>query len=128
MSKRFIATPKRTQEILQTYEFTFKKSLGQNFLIDINILQKIIDFAGVDENTGVIEVGPGIGSLTEQLALRAKKVVAFEIDDRLLPILSHTLAPYENIDVIHADFLKVDIDKKIRENFSECDRVHLVAN
>ena len=103
MSKRFIATPKRTQEILQTYEFTFKKSLGQNFLIDINILQKIIDFAGVNENIGVIEVGPGIGSLTEQLALRAKKVVAFEIDDRLLPILDRILAPYENIDVVHAD-------------------------
>lgn len=128
MSKRFIATPKRTQEILQTYEFTFKKSLGQNFLIDINILQKIIDFAEVDKYTGVIEVGPGIGSLTEQLALRAKKVVAFEIDDRLLPILDETLTRYENIDVVHADFLKINIDEAIRERFAECERVHLVAN
>lgn len=128
MNKRFIATPKRTQEILQTYEFSFKKSLGQNFLIDINVLQKIIDFARINEDIGVIEVGPGIGSLTEQLALRAKKVVAFEIDDRLLPILDKTLAPYENIDVVHADFLKINIDETIRDCFSECEQVHLVAN
>lgn len=128
MNKRFIATPRRTQEILQTYAFSFKKSLGQNFLIDSNVLQKIIDFSEVDEKVGVIEVGPGIGSLTEQLALRAKKVVAFEIDDRLLPILAETLAPYENITVVHADFLKVNIDETLEKYFSECDRVHLVAN
>lgn len=128
MSKRYIATPRRTQEILQSYEFAFKKSLGQNFLIDINILQNIIDYAEVNGNTGVIEVGPGIGSLTEQLALKAKKVVAFEIDDRLIPILEETLAAYESIDIIHADFLKVDIDEVIREYFSECEQVHLVAN
>lgn len=128
MTERYIATPKRTQEILQANNFSFKKSLGQNFLIDVNILNRIIDCAAINDEVGVIEVGPGIGSLTEQLALSAKKVVAFEIDDRLLPILAETLAAYDNIDVVHADILEVDLTKTIDQYFAHCGRIHLVAN
>jgi 16S rRNA (adenine1518-N6/adenine1519-N6)-dimethyltransferase len=88
-----IATPIRTRGILERYGFSFKKSLGQNFLIDTNILKRIVDFAELkEEDTGTIEIGPGIGALTEQLARSSKKVVAFEIDQRLLPILAETFA------------------------------------
>src|SRR5690625_677512 len=96
MNKRYIATLKRTKEILNNYQFTFKKSLGQNFIIDANILTKIIEKANINKNVGVIEIGPGIGSLTEQLAIHSKKVVAIEIDERLLPILEETLKDYNN--------------------------------
>ncbi|MFL6559749.1 MAG: rRNA adenine N-6-methyltransferase family protein, partial [Bacillus sp. (in: firmicutes)] len=89
-----IATPVRTKDILKKYGFSFKKSLGQNFLIDTNILKKIVSFANLTEDSGAIEIGPGIGALTEQLARTSKKVVAFEIDQRLLPILKDTLSPY----------------------------------
>jgi len=95
-----IGTPKKTFEILKKHGFTFKKSLGQNFLIDANILNRIVDGAGVNGNVGVIEIGPGIGSLTEALAKKAKKVISFEIDGRLLPILSdtHLIENTEKID------------------------------
>src|SRR5690625_2652178 len=104
----FIATPNRTKQILHKYGFSFKKSLGQNFIIDTNILKKIISSAGINETSGVIEIGPGIGSLTEQLAIQAKKVVAFEIDQRLIPILSDTLSPYQNVTIVNEDILKVN--------------------
>ena len=117
-----IGTPKKTFEILKKYGFTFKKSLGQNFLIDSNILNRIVDGAGVDKTVGVIEIGPGIGSLTEALAKKAKKVISFEIDGRLLPILAETLADYNN------DILKVDVDNIIAEKMSDCDKIMVVAN
>ncbi|NPC94937.1 16S rRNA (adenine(1518)-N(6)/adenine(1519)-N(6))-dimethyltransferase RsmA [Bacillus sp. WMMC1349] len=123
-----IATPIRTREILEKYGFSFKKSLGQNFLIDTNILDRIVDHAEVTKKTGVIEVGPGIGALTEQLAKRAKKVVAFEIDQRLLPILKDTLSPYDNVTVLHQDILKADIQTVMTEQFQDCDEVMVVAN
>ncbi|AZB41179.1 16S rRNA (adenine(1518)-N(6)/adenine(1519)-N(6))-dimethyltransferase RsmA [Bacillus sp. FJAT-42376] len=123
-----IATPARTKEILQKYGFSFKKSLGQNFLIDTNVLHRIVDHAEVGEETGVIEIGPGIGALTEQLAKRAKKVVAFEIDQRLLPILSDTLSPYPNVKVIHEDVLKADVKQVMEEEFGDCKEVMVVAN
>ncbi|GGA70841.1 16S rRNA (adenine(1518)-N(6)/adenine(1519)-N(6))-dimethyltransferase RsmA [Ornithinibacillus halotolerans] len=128
MNKRYIATPSRTKEILQKYRFTFKKSLGQNFLIDVNILKNIINHAGIDESSGTIEIGPGIGALTEQLAIHSEKVVAFEIDGRLLPILQDTLSDYENIRIIHEDILKADVHSVIDENFKERQSVHIVAN
>ncbi|WP_409272951.1 16S rRNA (adenine(1518)-N(6)/adenine(1519)-N(6))-dimethyltransferase RsmA [Neobacillus sp. SCS-31] len=112
-----IATPLRTRAILEKYGFSFKKSLGQNFLIDTNILRKIVDAAGINGETGAIEIGPGIGALTEQLAKTSKKTVAFEIDQRLLPILEDTLSPYSNVKVIHSDFLKADAAAVIREEF-----------
>lgn len=123
-----IATPIRTKAILEKYGFSFKKSLGQNFLIDTNILNRIVDHANLTENSGAIEIGPGIGALTEQLARRSKKVVAFEIDQRLLPILEETLSPYSNKKVIHQDVLKADVAAMIKEEFSGFDDIMVVAN
>jgi 16S rRNA (adenine1518-N6/adenine1519-N6)-dimethyltransferase len=123
-----IATPNRTKSIVEKYGFSFKKSLGQNFLIDTNILNRIVDFADVEEGTGAIEIGPGIGALTEQLAKRAQKVVAFEIDQRLLPILNETLAPYNNVKVLHQDVLKADVKGVIKEEFQEGQDLMVVAN
>ena len=128
MTKSYIATPRRTTEILKAYNFSFKKSLGQNFIIDVNILKKIIEHAEINKEVGVIEVGPGIGSLTEQLALHANKVVAFEIDERLLPILKDTLSAYDNITIVHADILKVNMKEVFAEHFADTERIHLVAN
>lgn len=124
-----IATPIRTRGILERYGFSFKKSLGQNFLIDTNILKRIVDFSELkEEETGTIEIGPGIGALTEQLARASKKVVAFEIDTRLLPILAETLSPYTNVKVIHQDVLKADVAKAIAEEFADMKDIMVVAN
>lgn len=123
-----IATVGRTKQILETHGFSFKKSLGQNFLVDLNVIREVLDKADIDEKTGVIEVGPGIGSLTEQLAKRAGKVVAFEIDQRLVPVLADTLSPYENVAVVNEDILKADIRAAIENHFSEYDEVVVVAN
>ncbi|WP_039043150.1 16S rRNA (adenine(1518)-N(6)/adenine(1519)-N(6))-dimethyltransferase RsmA [Sporosarcina sp. ZBG7A] len=123
-----IATPARTKEILEKHGFSFKKSLGQNFLIDPNILKNIIYHAGIDKRSGVIEIGPGIGALTEHIARAAGKVVAYEIDDRLLPVLEDTLSPYSNVTVIHQDILDVDLNAAIDEQFSDVDEVTVVAN
>lgn len=128
MPNDFIASPRQTKEILNKYHFSFKKSLGQNFIIDSNILRRIIDHANIDEHSGVIEIGPGIGSLTEQLALVANKVVAFEIDQRLLPILDDTLAKYDNIEIVHQDILKVDLNDAIKKYFDDNLDIHVVAN
>lgn len=128
MSKKYIATPTRTKEILAKYRFSFKKSLGQNFLIDVNILENIIKHAGIDKQAGVIEIGPGIGALTEQLAIHSEKVIAYEIDQRLLPILTDTLGDYENIEIIHQDILKADVVETIQKHFSPNQPIHVVAN
>ncbi|MCG1023961.1 16S rRNA (adenine(1518)-N(6)/adenine(1519)-N(6))-dimethyltransferase RsmA [Sutcliffiella horikoshii] len=123
-----IATPKRTKEILDKYGFSFKKSLGQNFLIDTNILRNIVEYGEVSEKTAAIEIGPGIGALTEQIAKRAGKVFAFEIDQRLLPILEDTLSPYDNVTVIHKDILKADVTALIGEELKAYEDVRVVAN
>ena len=123
-----IATPVRTKEILKKHGFSFKKSLGQNFLIDTNILKRIVDHAELTEESGAIEIGPGIGALTEQLAKSSKKVTAFEIDQRLLPILSDTLSPYNNVNIIHEDILKADVKKVIEEEFADISDLMVVAN
>ncbi|MDN3019998.1 16S rRNA (adenine(1518)-N(6)/adenine(1519)-N(6))-dimethyltransferase RsmA [Paenibacillus sp. BSR1-1] len=123
-----IATPVRTKAILEKYGFSFKKSLGQNFLIDTNILKKIVSFADLTEDSGAIEIGPGIGALTEQLARTSKKVVAFEIDQRLLPILADTLSPYPNVSIIHKDVLAADVRAVMTEHFAGLDDVMVVAN
>ncbi|QUH25095.1 16S rRNA (adenine(1518)-N(6)/adenine(1519)-N(6))-dimethyltransferase RsmA [Serpentinicella alkaliphila] len=107
----------RTKEIVKEHGFKFSKSLGQNFLIDGNILNKIVDGAGITENDNVLEVGPGIGSLTQFLAERAKKVLAVEIDKSLLPILEKTLGSYDNVQVINKDILEVDLNSLIEEHF-----------
>ncbi|KKK34795.1 16S rRNA methyltransferase [Salinicoccus sediminis] len=123
-----IATAGRTKQILDDHGFSFKKSLGQNFLIDLNVIREVLDKSEIHEKTGVIEVGPGIGSLTEQLARRAGKVAAFEIDQRLVPVLADTLSPYSNVTVINQDILKADIRDAIDTHFSECNEVVVVAN
>lgn len=123
-----IATPVRTKAILEKHGFSFKKSLGQNFLIDPNVLRNIVAHGELSEKTGVIEIGPGIGALTEHLARNAGKVVAFEIDGRLLPVLEDTLAPYQNVTVIHQDILEASLEEVIAEQFSDYDEVVVVAN
>ena len=125
---REIATPSRTKEILAKHGFTFKKSLGQNFLTDPNILRKIVEAAEIDTHTNAVEVGPGIGALTEHLAQNAHQVLAFEIDDRLIPVLADTLSPYDNVTVIHQDILKVDIATVFKEQFKEELPIKVVAN
>ncbi len=114
-------------EIIKKYGFDFKKGYGQNFLIDYNILTGIAESAGVTKDDCVLEIGPGIGSLTQVLAESAKKVIAVEIDNKLIPILADTLGAYENIKVINQDILKTDIDALINE---ECDGkpIKVVAN
>lgn len=123
-----IATPIRTKEILNKYGFSFKKSLGQNFLIDPNILRNIVSHANLTKDSGAIEIGPGIGALTEHLARAAKKVVSFEIDQRLLPVLEDTLSPYNNVKIIHSDILKADVEKVIKEEMLGIEDIMVVAN
>ena len=128
MDYKDIATPTRTKALLNQYGFNFKKSLGQNFLIDVNIIHNIIDASDIDEQTGIIEVGPGMGSLTEQLAKSAKKVMAFEIDQRLIPVLKDTMGPYDNVTVINEDILKADIAHYVTEHLADCEKIMVVAN
>lgn len=123
-----IATPTRTKQLLEQYGFKFKKSLGQNFLVDTNVIRNIIDAAGIDKKSGVIEIGPGMGSLTEQLAKHAKHVLAFEIDQRLIPILGETLSPYDNVTVINEDILKAEVASAIESHLYDCDEIFVVAN
>lgn len=123
-----IATPSRTKEIIRKHGFSFKKSLGQNFLIDMNIMNRIVGAAELDERTGALEIGPGIGALTEQLARQAGVVAAVEIDQRLIPILDEVMEPYPNVSVVHGDVLKVDLKQLFAEKFSSIDKVSVVAN
>ncbi|MFC4355819.1 16S rRNA (adenine(1518)-N(6)/adenine(1519)-N(6))-dimethyltransferase RsmA [Chryseomicrobium palamuruense] len=123
-----IATPVRTQEILKKYGFSFKKSLGQNFLIDPNILRNIVSHADLTKESAAVEIGPGIGALTEHLARAAGKVVSFEIDQRLLPVLEDTLSPYDNVRIVHKDILEADTETIFSEELSEYKDVMVVAN
>ena len=124
-----IATPVRTQAIMNQFGINTKKSLGQNFLTDINILKNIVAAGDVQKTDNVVEIGPGIGALTEQLARAAKQVVAFEIDDRLIPVLDHTMAPYDNVTIVHNDILKVDLEKEFAKQFEDVTApFKLVAN
>jgi len=123
-----IAAKSNTKEIIEKHGFKFKKSFGQNFLTDTNILNKIVDVADLSDEVGVIEIGPGIGALTEFIARRAKKVVAYEIDSRLVPILAETLAPYDNVKVINQDILKADVGAMIEQEFQDVKYIAVVAN
>ena len=123
-----IADHSVTRAILERHGFTFKKSFGQNFLTDTNILQKIVNTAEIDKSVNVIEIGPGIGALTEFLAENAAEVMAFEIDDRLIPILADTLRDCDNVQVINQDILKADVQTQI-QNFKNPDLpIKVVAN
>ena len=128
MSYKDIATPSRTREIMEQYGLSVKKSLGQNFLVDVNILDKIMDVSTVDKHTNVIEIGPGIGALTEQIARNAKHVVAFEIDNRLIPILEDTLSPYNNVSIVHGDILEVELKETLQQYIDLNERLLVIAN
>ena len=117
-----------TRAILERHGFTFKKSFGQNFLTDTNILQKIVDTAEIDKRVNVIEIGPGIGALTEFLAESAAEVMAFEIDERLVPILADTLRDFDNVTVVNQDILKVDLAQYIAEFKNPDLPIKVVAN
>ena len=126
-----IANPANTIDIIKKYGFNFQKKFGQNFLIDTHVLEKISQASGVGENDLVIEIGPGIGALTQYLAIGAKNVIAIEIDKNLLPILKETLADYKNISIINADFLKVNLETLIgdaKEKYGEFENIRIVAN
>ncbi|MFB5663744.1 16S rRNA (adenine(1518)-N(6)/adenine(1519)-N(6))-dimethyltransferase RsmA [Alteribacillus sp. HJP-4] len=123
-----IATPIRTKAILEKHGFSFKKSLGQNFLIDVNVLKNIVEVTGMGEKDGIIEIGPGIGALTEQLARRVQQVEAYEIDGRLLPILSDTLASYPNVHIHHQDVLKANIKKMVEERMIDVKEIAVAGN
>lgn len=103
--------------LLSRHGFTFSKALGQNFLINPSVCPKMAELSGLNENAGALEIGPGIGVLTEQLAKRSKHVVAVELDKRLLPLLAETLSPYDNISIINDDILKADLPKIIEDEF-----------
>ncbi len=122
-----LGNPKNTIEIIQKYQFAFQKKFGQNFLIDTHVLDKIIDAAGITAEDCVLEIGPGIGTMTQYLAEHARQVVAVEIDKNLLPILAETLKDYSNVTVINQDILKVDMNQLVQE-YNQGRPVKVVAN
>ena len=111
----YLASPYKTAEIVRKYDFAFRKKFGQNFLIDPSVLEDIMDAAGITKDDTVLEIGPGIGTMTQYLAERAGKVIAVEIDSALIPILKDTLSEYDNVKVINDDILKLDINKLAQE-------------
>ena len=122
-----LSSHKATKEVVQKHNFKFSKSLGQNFLIDTNVIDRILEGARVTEGDYVIEVGPGIGTLTKEMGRTAEKVVAIEIDKTLIPILEETLADFPNIEVINQDILKVDVQELVKEKLNG-GPVKLIAN
>ncbi len=110
-----LGIPRNTIEVLQKYQFTFQKKFGQNFLIDTSVLEKIVSAAQVTKEDCVLEIGPGIGTMTQYLAERAREVVAVEIDRNLIPVLQDTLSGYDNVTLVNDDILKVDIRKLVEE-------------
>lgn len=122
-----LSSHKATKDIVQKHGFRFSKSLGQNFLIDDNVIDRILEGARVSEGDKIIEVGPGIGTLTREMAKKAEKVTAIEIDKNLIPILEETLSDFDNVEVINEDILKVDVEKLVDEKLSG-GPVKLIAN
>mgnify|MGYP000398479714 CR=1 FL=1 len=122
-----LSNPQKTIEVIKKYDFAFQKKFGQNFLIDAHVLNKIIASADITKDDCVLEIGPGIGTMTQYLAEAAGKVVAVEIDRNLIPILSETLADYENVTVINEDVLKLDI-AKLADEYNQGRPIKVVAN
>lgn len=127
MTAPYLGNPKRTIEVLQKYDFVFQKKFGQNFLIDTHVLDKIISAAEITKEDFVLEIGPGIGTMTQYLACAAREVVAVEIDKALIPILEDTLQEYSNVTVLNEDILKVDI-KKLADEHNNGKPIKVVAN
>lgn len=123
----YLGTPSATKEIINKYSFAFQKKFGQNFLIDSNVLESIIRGAEITKDDFVLEIGPGIGTMTQYLCEAARQVVAVEIDKMLIPILEDTLSEYDNVEVINQDVLKVDI-KSLAEEKNNCKPIKVVAN
>ena len=115
MNQPTLGNPQNTIAVLQKYNFNFQKKFGQNFLIDTHVLEKIMNAAQITKDDCVVEVGPGIGTMTQYLAERAGHVVAVEIDKALIPILSDTLSEYDNVEVLNEDILKVDLNRLVQE-------------
>lgn len=122
-----LSDPKKTIEVIQKYQFAFQKRFGQNFLIDAHVLEKIVSAAGITKDDCVLEIGPGIGTMTQYLAESAGQVIAVEIDTNLLPILADTLKDYSNVKVINQDILKVDINELVKE-YNNGRLIKVVAN
>jgi len=122
-----LSDPKKTIEVIQKYQFAFQKRFGQNFLIDAHVLEKIVSAAGITKDDCVLEIGPGIGTMTQYLAESAGQVIAVEIDTNLLPILADTLKEYSNVKVINQDILKVDINELVKE-YNNGRPIKVVAN
>ncbi|MCI5639935.1 MAG: 16S rRNA (adenine(1518)-N(6)/adenine(1519)-N(6))-dimethyltransferase RsmA [Lachnospiraceae bacterium] len=122
-----LGVPQNTIEVLQKHDFHFQKKFGQNFLIDTHVLEKIVQAAGVTKDDFVLEIGPGIGTMTQYLCESAREVMAVEIDEKLIPILQETLAEYDNVTVVNADILKLDI-AKIAEEHNHGNPIKVVAN
>ena len=127
MKEPTLGNPQNTIEVLQKYHFNFQKKFGQNFLIDTHVLDKIISAAGITKDDFVLEIGPGIGTMTQYLACAAREVVAVEIDKNLIPILEDTLQGFENVSVINEDILKVDI-AALAEEKNQGKPIKVVAN
>ncbi|MEG0275541.1 MAG: 16S rRNA (adenine(1518)-N(6)/adenine(1519)-N(6))-dimethyltransferase RsmA [Coprobacillus sp.] len=123
-----IAKLSNTNYLLDKYHLQASKKFGQNFLIDLNVIKKIVDSTPIDKNTCVIEIGPGIGALSEQLSYKAGKVLCFEIDERLKAVLNESLGEFDNIEIVFQDFLTVDFKKKVEELKQEYEKVCVVAN
>ena len=123
----YLGNPKNTIEVLQKYNFNFQKKFGQNFLIDTGILEEIIDSAGITKDDMILEIGPGIGTMTQYLCESARQVIAVEIDTNLIPILKDTLSEYDNVKVINDDILKVDINA-LAEEYNNGKPIKVVAN
>ena len=127
MTRPYLGNPKYTIEVLQKYGFVFQKRFGQNFLIDTHVLDRIIQASEITKDDFVLEIGPGIGTMTQYLADSAREVTAVEIDDALIPILKDTLKEWDNVNVIHGDILKTDI-RKIADEKNQGRPIKVVAN
>ena len=125
--KPYLGNPQETIAVLNKYQFTFQKKFGQNFLIDTHVLDKIISAAGITEDDFVLEIGPGIGTMTQYLASAAREVCAVEIDNSLIPIIQETMKDYDNVNIINDDILKVDI-QKIADERNQGRPIKVVAN
>jgi 16S rRNA (adenine1518-N6/adenine1519-N6)-dimethyltransferase len=122
-----LGNPQNTIEILQKYQFRFQKKFGQNFLIDPHVLERIMDSSGITEKDFVLEIGPGIGTMTQYLCERAGHVMAVEIDGNLLPVLAETLQEYDNVTVVHQDILKMNLTE-VAQKFNQGNPIKVVAN
>lgn len=122
-----LGIPQNTIAVLQKYHFNFQKKFGQNFLIDTRVLERIVESAGITKEDCVLEIGPGIGTMTQYLAEAAREVIAVEIDKNLIPILEDTLSSYDNVQIINDDILKVDINRIVQEN-NDGRPIKVVAN